>query len=240
MRYYLLRPRTTNKLATLQPRLENKESQRRMAVRPTARKTLADLAKKGLTQTQAARKLGVSRQYVSQLKAVLGLTFRSGWPPVPAAKVRAFAKKGLSQTEAAEQLGVSQKRVSKVAARLGIKFAPFSRRTRPARTPLGKLLRRARRSAGFSFLRLGALSGLHHRNIALIEVGGVRRPGERTMRALAKSLKGHVTYDQLVQAAPNSPWRAPARKAAPKAKAARAKTKPARKAASRKTQRTRR
>ncbi len=202
-----------------------------MAVHPTARKTLADLAKKGLTQSQAARKLGVSRQSVSQLTAVMGLTFRPSYPPVATAKLRAFAKKGLSKTEAAEQLGVSQSRISTMAARLGIKFAPVWSRPRPARTPLGKLLQRARLSAGYSYTRFAALSGIHHRHIGVIEVGQVRRPTERTMRALAKSLRGHVTYDQLVQAAANSRGSAPARKAVPKAKAARPKTKPARKAA---------
>ncbi len=164
-----------------------------MAVRPTARKALADLAKKGLTQTQAARKLGVSRQRVSQLKAALGL-----------------------------------------------KFEPVWSRPRPARTPPGKLVQRARLSAGYSYAQLAALSGLYRRNIALIELGQVRRPTERTLRALAKSLKGHVTYDQLVQATPNAPWSAPARKSGPKANAAPGKTKSARKAASRKTQHRRR
>lgn len=208
-----------------------------MAARPTARKNLADLAKKGYTQSQAARKLGVSRQRVSQLTAVMGLTFRPSYPPVPPSKLRTLAKKGLTQTEAAEQLGVSQKRVSTIAARHDIEFAPVWSRPRPARTPLGKLLQNARLDAGYSYARLAALSGLHRRHIAAIEVGQVRRPTEKTMRALAKSLKGRVTYDQLVKAAANSRRPAPARKAAPKAKA---KAKPARKAATRKAKPKRR
>ena len=200
-----------------------------MAARPKARKNLADLAKKGYTQSQAARELGVSRQRISQLTAVMGLTFRPSYPPVPPSKLRAYAKKGMTQTEAAEQLGVSQKRVSTIAARLGIKFAPVWSRPRPARTPLGKLLQGARLDAGYSYARLAALSGLHRRHIAAIEVGQVRRPTEKTMRALAKSLKGRVTYDQLTSAA-GSRGSATAGKAAPKAKA-KAKAKPAREAA---------
>ena len=135
--------------------------------------------------------------------------------------------------------------MSTIAARLGITFAPVWSRPRAARTTLGKLLQSARLDAGYSYARLAALSGLHRRHIAAIEVGQVRRPTEKTMRALAKSLKGRVTYDQLVQAAAGSRGSAPARKAAPKAKTrakaapkakakpARAKAKPARKARAR-------
>ena len=177
----------------------------------------------------------------------MGLTFRPSYPPVSASKLRALAKKGMTQTEAAEQLGVSQKRVSTIAARLDIKFAPVWSRPRPARTPLGKLLQGARLDAGYSYARLAALSGLHRRHIAAIEVGQVRRPTEKTMRALAKSLKGRVTYDQLTSAAAGSRGSATAGKAAPKAKAkakparkaapkAKAKAKPARKAPVKKTQ----
>ncbi len=207
-----------------------------MAVRATARKTLADLAKKGHTQSQAARKLGVSRQRISQLTAVMGLTFRPSYPPVPGPKLRALAKKGLTQTEAAAQLGVSQKRVSTIAGRLGIAFAPVWSRPRPAGTPLGRLLQGARLDAGYSYARLAALTGLHRRHIAAIEVGQVRRPTEKTMRALAKNLKGRASYEQLTKAAQSSRRGPTSRvaKARPKAKA-RAAAKPARKTASRKT-----
>ena len=207
-----------------------------MAVRATARNKLADLAKQGLTQSQAARKLGVSRQRVSQLTAVLGLTFRPSYPPVPAPRLKALAKKGITQTEAAEQLGVSQKRVSTMAARLDVAFAPVWSRPRPAGTALGRLLQTARLDAGYSYAKLAALSGLHRRHIAAIEVGQVRRPTEKTLRALARCLRGRASHEELVRAAESGRRGAKAR---PKAKA-RAAAKPARRAASRKTQRRRR
>ena len=125
-----------------------------MPIDKTVRGTLPGLAKKGLTQAQAARELKVSRQRISQLTAVLGLDFRPSYPPVPDKRLAELAKRGLTQTDAARELGVSQKRVRSLAQRLGVKFAPVWSRPRAARTELGRVLQGARLSAGYSFARL--------------------------------------------------------------------------------------
>lgn len=170
-------------------------------VRLTPRERLPELAGKGLTQSEAARELGVSRQRVSQLAAQLGLTFRLGYPPVAAERLEELAKKGLTQTEAARELGVSQKRVRSLAAKLGLSFAPAWSRPRAATTELGRILQAARLASGYTYARLGSLSGLHRYHIKAIERGWVRRPWEKTLRALADCLGGHTSYDELFRAA---------------------------------------
>jgi transcriptional regulator with XRE-family HTH domain len=170
-------------------------------VRATPKERLPDLARKGLTQAEAARELGVSRQRVGQLVAELGLNFRPCYPNVSKAQLEALAKKRLTQTEAARKLGVSQKRVSKLAAEFDLSFATVWSRPRPATTRFGKVFQAARLAAGCSYGRLGALTGLHREHIKAIERGLVRRPREKTLRALASCLEGHVTFDQLADAA---------------------------------------
>ena len=172
-----------------------------MVVRQTARDKLAELARKGLTQSEAARQLRVSRQRVSQLTAVLGLNFKPSYPPVPEPRLKELAKKGMTQTEAAQRLGVSQKRVSSLAARHGVTFAPVWSRPRSPKTELGRVLQSARLAAGHSYAKLAELSGLHRRHIAAIEVGQVRRPTEKTLRVLANCLKGRASYNDLFRAA---------------------------------------
>jgi transcriptional regulator with XRE-family HTH domain len=161
---------------------------------------LPALAKKGLTQAESARKLGVSRQRVSQLVAKLGLKFRTYARPVKTSRLQALAKRGLTQTETAKRLGVSQQRVSKLASELGIAFSPLSMRPRAPTTKLGKVMQEARLAGGYSYTKLAERSGLDRHHITAIEVGRVRRPTPRTLRALAKCLRPHTSYAALVQA----------------------------------------
>ena len=170
-------------------------------VRPTINEKLRGLAAKGLTQAEAARKLGVSRQRVSQLAAQLGLAFRRGAPPIPEERLKELARKGLTRTEAARQVGVSPDRVSKLAAELGIAFARTWSRPKAPATELGRILQAARLACGYSYARLAALSGLHAGHARAIERGWVRRPTEKTLRTLAGCLGDHTSYDELVRAA---------------------------------------
>jgi transcriptional regulator with XRE-family HTH domain len=146
---------------------------------------------------------------VSQLAAVLKLSFRRSYPTVSKGELSALARRGRTQTEAAKELGVSQKRISSLASRYGVRFAPVWSRPRAAATELGRLLQRARLALGYSYARLGQLTGLHRRHIAAIEVGQVRRPTERTLRQLARSLRGQLSYDALARAAWGPDGRAP-------------------------------
>lgn len=173
----------------------------RATVRSTNEK-LRGLAAKGLSQAEAARKLGLSRQRVSQIAARLGLTFGRRVPPIPVEQLNALAKKGLTKKEAARRLGVSSERVSKLAAELGIPFAlAWSRPQAPA-TKLGRVVQAARLACGYSYPRLAEVSGLHRCHSRAIERGWVRRPTEKTLRALAGCLAGHTSYEELANAAP--------------------------------------
>lgn len=162
---------------------------------------LPGLAKKGLTQAEAARKLGVSRQRVSQLVAKLRLKFTTYAKPVKTGRLAALAKSGLTQTETAKRLGVSQQRVSKLASEHEISFSPLSMRPRTPTTKLGKVMQKARLAHGYSYTKLAERSGLDRHHITAIEVGRVRRPTPKTLRALAKCLRPHTGYAALVQAA---------------------------------------
>jgi transcriptional regulator with XRE-family HTH domain len=161
---------------------------------------LPALAKKGLTQAEAARKLGVSRQRVSQLVAKLRLRFTTYAKPVKTASLAALAKRGLTQTETAKQLGVSQQRVSKLASEHGITFSPLSMRPRTPATQLGKVMQKARLAHGYSYTKLAERSGLDRHHVTAIEVGRVRRPTPKTLRSLAKCLRPHTSFAALVQA----------------------------------------
>ncbi len=170
-------------------------------VRLALKERLADLAANGLTQAEAARVLQVSRQRVGQLAAELGLSFRRKLPAIPQERLEELVERRLTRAEAARELGVSPDHVSRLAARLGLSFAPALRSSRVPGTALGRVLQEARLGARFSYRRLASLSGLHEREIAQIEVGQIRHPRERTLRALAEGLQGHTSYDELVQAA---------------------------------------
>ncbi len=171
--------------------------------RLTLRSKLPALAKRGFTQADAARELGVSRQRVSQVVAALGLTFTPSVRAVPRAKerLRELAKKGLTRTEASRELGVSLERITRLAAQHGVTFAAVWSRPRAPKTELGRILQRARLAAGYGYTRLGTLSGLHRQHIAAIELGRVRRPTRKTLRALANSFQGRPSYDELTRAA---------------------------------------
>ncbi len=186
--------------------------------RTNTREKLAGLAARGLTQAQAARDLKVSRQRVSQLAAQMKLSFRPNTVPVPKDKLGKLSKRGLTQTEAARELGVSQKRVSKLAREFGLGFATMLNRPRPPTTDLGKVLQKARVAAGLSYRRLATMSGLHARHVDAIEIGRVKRPTERTLRALAKCLSPRLSYEQLARAAygPEGAPKRRARRRAPK------------------------
>ena len=177
-------------------------------VHSTPKTRLPGLAKKGLTQSNAARELGVSRQRVSQLAAQLHLTFRPSYPPVPKARLARLANRGITQTDAARELGVSQKRVRALARKAGVTFAPVWSRPRKPTTKLGRVLQTARLASGYSYARLGVLSSLHRHHVMDIELGRVRRPTQRTLRALANCLDGHTSYDELDRAAGKAPPRA--------------------------------
>lgn len=174
----------------------------RATVHPTASEKVAGLAAKGLTQSEAARKLGVSRQRVSQLAAQLGLAFRRGAPPISEKRLKELAKKGLTKKETARRLGVSRERVSDLGARLHISFAPVWSRPKAAATELGRIIQTARLACGYSYARLGALSGLNRGHITAIERGWVRCPIEKTLRALANCLASHTSYEELLGALP--------------------------------------
>jgi len=120
-----------------------------------------DLAGKGLSQAEAARELGVSRQRVSQLAARLRLNFGPSYPPIPKAQLARLARRGLTQTDAARELGVSQKRLRRNAAKAGVSFAPVWSRPRKPTTKLGRVLQTARLASGYSYARLGVLSTSH-------------------------------------------------------------------------------
>ena len=160
------------------------------------------LAAKGLSQAEAARKLGVSRQRVSQLADQLRLTFGPSYPPVPKARLARLAKKGLTQTDAARELGLSKRRLRATARQLGVSFAPVWSRPRKPTTKLGGVLQRARLAFGYSYARLAALSGLDRVHVRAIELGQVRRPTAKTLRALADCLDGPALYEELVRAVP--------------------------------------
>ncbi len=162
---------------------------------------LADLAANGLTQAEAARILQVSPQRVSQVKAELGLSFRRRLPPVSQERLEELVERRFTRAEAARELGGSPDRVSQLAAKLGLSFAPALRSPRAPGTALGRILQEARLRARLSYRELAALSGLHKREIANIEVGQTRHPRESTLRALAGGLQGHTSYDELVEAA---------------------------------------
>ena len=166
------------------------------------------LAAEGLTQAEAARELGVSRQRVSQLAAQLRLTFGPSYPPVPKARLERLAKRGLTQKDAARELGVSRKRVRAFARKLSVSFAPVWSRPRKPTTKLGEVLQKARLASGYSYARLGVLSSLHRHHVMDIELGRVRRPTMRTLRALANCLDGHTSVDELDRAAGKASRRA--------------------------------
>lgn len=170
-------------------------------VRATPKERLPELARRGLTQAEAARELGVSRQRVGQLVGELGLNFRPCHPVVTKRQLEALAKKRLTQTEAARELGVSQKRVSKLAGEFDLRFATVWSRPRPATTKFGKIFQAARLEAGYSYGRLGEKTGLHREHIKALERGHVRRPREKTLRALADRLQGYATFRELSEAA---------------------------------------
>ena len=169
----------------------------------TLREKLPGLAKKGLTQAQAARQLGVSRQRISQVTAKLKLSFTPSVPAIPNAKRRlqALAKKGLTRTEAARALGVSWERVNRLADEHGLDFPPRWSRPRLPTTELGRVLQRARLAAGYTYTQLATRSGLDRHQLASTELGRVRRPMEKTLRRLANALRGHTSYDALARAA---------------------------------------
>lgn len=169
----------------------------------TLRERLPVLARKGFTQSEAARELGVSRQRVSQLAANLDLTFRPAVPVIPREKerLRELVKRGLTRTEAARELGVSLERITRLAGEYGLTFASVWSRPRTPTTELGRVLQAARLASGYGYTRLAALSGLHRHHIAAIELGRVRRPTQKTLRALASSLRGNASYARLARAA---------------------------------------
>ena len=170
-------------------------------VRPTMNEKLRVLAAKGLTQSEAARKLGVSRQRVSQIAARLGLAFRRGAPPIPEERLKELARKGLTKAEAARQLGVPLEHVRSQGERLQLSFAPAWSRPKAAATEFGRILQAARLASGYSCIRLGVLSGLHAGHVEAIERGRIRQPRAKTVRVLADCLDGHTTYDELIRAA---------------------------------------
>ena len=172
-----------------------------MTVRPTMHAKVRGLAAKGLSQAEAARKLGVSRQRVSQLAAQLSLTFGPSVPPISEEHLRELAKRGLTQTEAAMQLGVSPDRVGRLRERLRLSFAPFWSRPKATATEVGRVLQAARLACGYSYTRLAALSGLDHTSVSAIERSSARRPTPKTLRALADCLADHTSYEELIRAA---------------------------------------
>lgn len=159
------------------------------------------LAQKGLTQSEASRKLGVSRQRVSQLAAKLGLAFRPGIDPIPRKDLEALAKSGRTMTEAAGQLGVSPDRVRKMGEKHNISFTPAWAKPKPAETELGKIIQKARLDSGYTYAKLGALTGLHKGHVKAIERGWVKRPNKKSLGALARCLSDHTSYEELARAA---------------------------------------
>ncbi|MCH8064904.1 MAG: helix-turn-helix domain-containing protein [Chloroflexi bacterium] len=162
---------------------------------------LRGLAAKGLTQSEAARKLGVSRQRVSQVAARLGLAFRRGAPPIPEERLKELARKGLTKTEAARELGVPLDHVRSQGEKLQLSFAPAWSRPKAPTTEFGRILQAARLASGYSYSRLAELSGLNTEHVRTIERGWIRQPRAKTIRALADCLGGHTTYDELIRAA---------------------------------------
>jgi transcriptional regulator with XRE-family HTH domain len=138
---------------------------------------------------------------VSQIAARLNLAFKPSVPSIPEEHLRKLAMEGRTKAEAARELRASQTRVNKLATEMGLSFRPPWRRVRAPTTELGKILQRARFEAGYSYGRLGELTGLHRGHIMLIERGRVRRPTDRTLRVLADGLDGYASYDELCQAA---------------------------------------
>ena len=128
---------------------------------------------------------------------------RAAQPPEEAAleqRLQELTKQGLTRTEAARQLGLSRDRVSKLAARLDLSFAPFRRHPKTPATEFGRVLQAARLACGYSYSRVAALSRLHVRHVSDLEVGRIRRPTVKTVRALADCLDGPALYEDLVRA----------------------------------------
>lgn len=161
---------------------------------------LRGLAAKGLTQSEAARKLGVSRQRVSQVAARLGLAFRRGAPPIPEERLKELARKGLTRTEAARELGVPLDHVRSQGERLQLSFAPAWSRPKAPTTEFGRILQAARLASGYSYSRLAVLSGLNRHHVTDLDLGRVRQPKEKTLRALAHCLGGPALYEELARA----------------------------------------
>jgi DNA-binding CsgD family transcriptional regulator len=89
---------------------------------------IAACARRGLTQAETARELGLSNGSVSVVKKALGLSFVHKGRGRRAAKpyderIKACAARGLTQAETARELGIDSGCVSKVARRLGLEFA---------------------------------------------------------------------------------------------------------------------
>ena len=115
-------------------------------------------------------------------------------------RLEELAKKGLSRTEASRELGVSGERVRRIAAKLHLSFTPFRREPKAPSTEFGRMIQRARLASGYSYSRLAALSGLDRHRVIDLELGRVRHPREKTIRALADCLDGQALYDQLMRA----------------------------------------
>ena len=124
----------------------------------------------------------------------------SRYPTVPPERLKELMERRLTQREAAKELGVSRWRVRELAAKLGLSFAQAQRKPKAPTTEFGKLLQTARLASGYSFTRLSVLSGLHRSHVIELERGRVRRPNERTIRALAGCLDGHASFADLLHA----------------------------------------
>ena len=113
-----------------------------------------------MSQADAARELGVTRQWVSKLAGEQRLSFKPSRSEVPQDKLEMLARRGLTRTEAARHLGTSPQRVGDLAAKLGLSFtSAVWGRPKAAATELGRVLQETRLAKGYSYARLAERSG---------------------------------------------------------------------------------
>ena len=95
--------------------------------------TLAECAAAGMTQSEAARALGISRRSVCRYAKKLSLRF----PPYRSRRIDVWtqcAQQGMTRVEAAKALGTTVTAARMAAKRYGLKFRP-SPRGRPPKLP---------------------------------------------------------------------------------------------------------
>lgn len=122
-------------VSTVYTIIDRLKLKRAKAVSPR-RIELRRLADLGLSQSEAAREMGINQSCVSTYASRWGIKFRDGRrskggtnTEARADLIRDLAAKGMTVTEAAKEIGITQREVSKIKKQFGIEFTDRFRRS---------------------------------------------------------------------------------------------------------------